>query len=50
MISELQLYDLLSEKLGREQAKALTEYVETKAEKHLNENAGFLHQRRYSQT
>lgn len=36
-ISEIDLYDILSEKLGKEQAKALTEYVELKAEKHLND-------------
>ncbi len=36
-ISEIDLYDILSEKLGREQAKALAEYVELKAEKHLND-------------
>ncbi len=33
------MISILSEKLGKEQAKALIEYVELKAEKHLNDKA-----------
>lgn len=32
-VSEIQLFQILREKVGDEQAKALTEYVETKIEK-----------------
>ena len=46
-ISEIDLYDILSEKLGREQAKALTEYVELKAEKHLNDKTSVFATKKY---
>ncbi|RYE19891.1 MAG: DUF1640 domain-containing protein [Sphingobacteriaceae bacterium] len=32
-VSEIQLFQILKEKVGEEQAKTLTEYVETKIEK-----------------
>jgi demethoxyubiquinone hydroxylase (CLK1/Coq7/Cat5 family) len=37
VISDIQLYEILSAKLGREEARVLTEYVETKVEKQLND-------------
>lgn len=37
VISDIQLYEILSTKFGREEARVLTEYVEAKVEKHLNE-------------
>jgi len=39
VVSAIQLYEILSAKLGKEEAKALTEYVETKVEKQLNEKS-----------
>ena len=33
VVSEIQLYEALSENLGKEKAKALTEYIEAKVEK-----------------
>ncbi len=33
VISHIQLYEIISDKLGKEQAKTLAEYVETKVEK-----------------
>lgn len=39
VVSDIQLYEILSAKLGKEEAKTLTEYVETKVEKQLNDKA-----------
>ncbi len=36
-ISEIQLYEILASKLGKEEAKSLVEFVEIKAEKKLEE-------------
>ena len=36
-ISEIQLYEILASKLGKEEAKILVEFVESKAEKKLDE-------------
>ena len=37
MVSEIQLYEALSEYLGQEKAKTITEYIESNVEKRLNE-------------
>lgn len=37
IVSEIQLYEALSEYLGKEKAKTITEYIESKVEKRLNE-------------
>ena len=37
VITDIQLYEILSSRLGKEEAKALTEYVEAKVEKQLND-------------
>ena len=37
VVSEVRLYEILSTKLGKEEALALAEYVETKVEKQLND-------------
>ena len=36
-ISEIQLYEILASKLGKEEAKSLVEFVESRAEKKLEE-------------
>ena len=36
-ISDIQLYEILSSKLGKEEAKVLVEFVESKTEKKLDE-------------
>ena len=37
VVSEVRLYEILSTKLGKDEALALAEYVETKVEKQLND-------------
>jgi hypothetical protein len=37
VVSEIELYNLLREKVGEPQAKALTEYIEAKVEKKYDE-------------
>jgi len=37
VISEIELYEILSAKIGKQEAKALTEFVETKIEKQLTD-------------
>ncbi len=37
MVSDIQLYEILASKLGREEAKVLVEFVESKAEKKVDE-------------
>ncbi len=37
IVSEIQLYEILSSKIGKEQAKVLVEFVETRTEKKPNE-------------
>jgi glycine cleavage system protein P-like pyridoxal-binding family len=37
VVSEIQLYEALAENLGKEKAKALTEYIEAKVEKKVSD-------------
>lgn len=37
MVSDIQLHEILSSKLGREEAKVLVEYVESKADKKIDD-------------
>jgi len=37
MVSEIELFEVLSQQLGRDKAKTLVEYVEMKVEKRLDE-------------
>jgi glycine cleavage system protein P-like pyridoxal-binding family len=37
LVSEIELFEILSQQLGKEKAKSLVEYVETKIEKRLDE-------------
>jgi hypothetical protein len=37
VVSEIQLYEALAENLGKEKAKALTEYIEGKVEKRVSD-------------
>ena len=42
VVSDIQLYEILSLKLGKEEAKALAQFVETKVEQELTAKAAFL--------
>lgn len=41
-VSITKLYDILSQRLGREEAESLVDFVETKIEKNLEEKTGHL--------